>query len=170
MKTWHKVGLVVAGALALTSIIIAAYYWTKLPGLIPTHFGFNGQPDAWNNKSVFYVFPIPVLQALMLAGFIFLYYKPQYSDMPTTLWLMTLEESKKEHAFALIRTMIVGISLWIGVLFTYITYAMNQSALKSNGGPSPWIMLLLIGGILIWLVWWIVKVYRVTKDVMKKEA
>jgi uncharacterized membrane protein len=169
MKTWHKVGLSIAGVLAIVSIVLAVYYWAKLPGLIPTHFGFNGQPDAWNNKSVFYVFLIPVLQVILFVGFVFLYYKPQYSDMPTTLWLMTLEKNKKEHAFSLIRTMIVGISLWIGVLFTYITFVMNESALKS-GGPSPWIMLGLIGAMLIWLVWWTIKVYRATKDAIKKEA
>lgn len=169
MKTWHKVGLILAGIMVLVSMAIAVYYWGKLPSLIPTHFGFSGQPDAWNDKSIFYVFLLPGLQLLILIGFVFLYYKPQYSDMPTTLWLMTMEEHKRDHAFDLIRTMIVGISLWIGVLFTYLTYEMNRSALN-GGGPNSWVMLGLVGGMLIWLVWWTVKVYRATKDAMKKEA
>jgi len=169
MKNWHKIGLAIAGVLALTSIVIVVYYWGKLPALIPTHFGFNGQADGWSNKSLFSAFLIPALQLVMLAGFVFLYYRPQYSDMPTTLWLMTMEKTKRDHAFDLIRTMTVGIALWIGVLFTYITYIMNQSALK-GGGPSPWVMLVLIGGMLAWLVWWTVKVYRATKDAIKKEA
>jgi uncharacterized membrane protein len=165
MKTWHKVGFIVSGVFALVSVALAAYFWTKLPASIPTHFGFNGQPDAWNNKSVFYVFLIPVLQIILFFSFVFLYYKPQYSDMPTTLWLMTMEPHKRDHAFELIRIMIAGISIWIGALFTYITYAMNQAALR-GGGPNLWIMFGLIGGMIVWLVWWILKVYHATKEVM----
>ena len=169
MKTWHKVGLAIAVVLAVASWVIVIYYWGKLPNLIPTHFGITGQADGWSTKSIFSVFFIPFLQSLMLAGFVFLYYKPQYSDMPTTLWLMTLEEHKRDHAFDLIRTMIIGISLWIGALFTYLTYEMNRSALN-GGGPNSLVMLGLIGGMLMWLIWWTIKVYRATKEVMKKEA
>jgi len=166
MKTWHKVGFVIAGVMAVASWAIAIAYWGKLPGIIPTHFGISGQPDAWNPKSIWYTFMIPALQVIMLGFFVFLYYKPQYSDMPTTLWLMTMEEHKRDHAFDLIRTMLVGIALWIGALFTYLTYAMNQSALDKSFGPSPWLMLGLIGGMIVWLIWWTVKVYRATKTAM----
>jgi hypothetical protein len=147
MKKWHKVVFGVAAALALLSWGIALYYWDKLPGVIPTHFGVR----------------MPGLQTLMLAAFIFLYYKPQYSDMPTTLWLMTMEEHKRNHAFDLIRTMLVGISLWIGLLFAYITYGMNVSAMESDLGLNPWLLLSIIGLMLGWLVWWTIKVYRATK-------
>lgn len=164
MKTWHKLGLIIAAVLAAASWGIAIYYWGKLPNIIPTHFGISGQPDAWNPKSVWYTFLIPVLQTLMLGSFVFLYYKPQYSDMPTTLWLMTLDEKHRNHAFDLIRTMLVGISLWIGALFTYITYMMNASALSKNVGLSPVVMLTVLAGMLIWLGWWTVKVYRATKE------
>ena len=170
MKKWHKIGFILAGVLAFASIAIAVFYWSKLPLSIPTHFNLSGQPDAWNNKSIFYVFLMPGIQALMLGGFVFLYYKPQFSDMPTTLWLMTMEKHKRDHAFDLIRTMLVGTSLWIGAFFTYMTYVMNLSALDSGFGPNPWIMLAVLGGMFAWLIWWTVKVYRATRDIIKKEA
>lgn len=91
MKTWHKWGLGLGVSLAAISWIIAIYYWGKLPAVIPTHFGISGQPDAWNTKSVWWAFLLPMLQSFMAGGFIFLYYHPQYSDMPTTMWLMTME-------------------------------------------------------------------------------
>lgn len=167
MKTWHKVGLAVTVLLAITSWLIAIYYWGKLPTVIPTHFGFNGLPDSWNGKSVFYVFLMPFIQTLITLGFVFLYYKPQYSDMPTTLWLMTMEEHKRDHAFGLIRKMLIGTGLWIGVLFTYITFSTNIAGMFE---PSPLIILGLVAAMMAWLVWWTVKVYRATKDAMKKEA
>lgn len=168
MKKWHKIGFAVAVVLAIASWVMAISYWGKLPAVIPTHFGINRQPDAWNNKSLWYAFLIPILQMVMLGSFIFLYYKPQYSDMPTTLWLMTMEQHKRDHAFDLIRVMLVGISLWIGVLFTYLTYMMNQAALNTAINPDPWIMLGIIGAMLAWLVWWTFKVYLATKEAMQK--
>lgn len=158
-----------AGLMALASWAIAIFYWSKLPGTIPTHFGFSGAPDAWADKSIFYVFMVPFIQLLMLASFIFLYEKPQYSDMPTTLLLMNMEKKSRDHAFALIRVMLVGVSLWIGALFTYLTYAMNGSALSAIIGPSPYIMGALIVGMLIWLGWYTVRVYRYTKFFLTKK-
>jgi uncharacterized membrane protein len=168
MKTWQKIGFAIAALLAIASWVIAIYYWGKLPSVIPTHFGVNGTPDAWSSKSIWYVFLIPSLQTVLLAAFIFLFYKPQYSDMPTTLWLMAMKSETKEHAFDLIRTMIVGISIWIGVLFTYITYGMNTSALLKDSGLNPWITLGIVGAMIIWLIWWTVKVYKSTKEAIKK--
>lgn len=169
IKLWHKVGLAIAVLLALVSLMIAIYYWNKLPSVIPTHFGFNGQPDDWQNKSVLWVFMIPLLQLFIAGGFIFLYWKPQYSDMPTTLWLMTMEEHKKEHAFDLIRTMLVGTGLWVGVLLTYMTIMMNKSAINEVSGMDPWLLLVIVGGMIAWLIWWTVKVYGATKGAIKRD-
>lgn len=167
MKSEHKkIVFTVSIILALISWAIAIYYWDKLPAIIPTHFGFNGQADNWADKSLLNVFLIPGLQSLILAGLIFLYHKPQYSDMPTTMWLMTLDNDNRKHAFKLIRTMLVGTSIWIGVLFTYITYGMNASALDKNVGLSNWLLFTVIGGMIIWLVYWSIKVYRATKTAM----
>lgn len=168
MKKSHEIMFFSAGLLTLTSWVIAFYYWSRLPEVIPVHFGISGQPDDWANKSIWYVFLIPALQLLMLAMFVFLYYKPQYSDMPTTLWLMTLPEKHRQHAFELIRVMLVGISLWIGVLFTYLTYGMNYSALNVGTGLIPWVMLGILVLMIIWLTFWTVKVYRATKEAMSK--
>ena len=169
MKTWHKLGLIVSGLLAITSWVIALYFWPQLPNTIPTHFGFNGLPDAWNQKLIWYVFLIPTIHSIIAGLFIFLYEKPQYSDMPTTLWLTTLNQKQKNHAFALIRTMLVGTSLWIGLLLTYLTLAMNLSAFPELMiAVSPLIIFLLVAGMIIWLVWWTIKVYRETKVLIKK--
>ncbi|MEI6266780.1 MAG: DUF1648 domain-containing protein [bacterium] len=163
MKTWHKIGFVISTLLTLASWAIALYYWDKLPSVIPTHFGFNGPANGWSNKSIFYVFMIPFIQSLMLACFGFLYWKPQFSDMPTTLWLMTMGETKRVHAFDLIRTMLVVIGLWVGVLLTYITYGMNISALDNSMGLNTWLLMTIIVLMIIWLIWWTAKVYKATK-------
>lgn len=164
MKQRHKLIFIIGFILALISWMTAAYYWDKLPSVIPVHFGISGQADGWADKSVFFVFLIPFLQTIMLAAFAFLYEKPQYSNIPTTMWLMALTKKQREHAFALIRSMLTGMVLFIGVLFTYITYGMNASALNSSLGLSPLIIIAIIAAMIIWLVFWTVKVYQATKQ------
>ena len=164
MKKNHKVLFIIAALLAIVSWGVAIYYWDKLPASIPVHFGITGQADGWAERSLFFVYLIPLLQTILLAGFIFLYYKPQYSDIPTTMWLMTLDKKHREHAFSLIRTMLVGTALWIGFLFTYITYGMNVAALDKDASLSSPIMLSLVVLMVLWLAVWTVRVYKATKQ------
>lgn len=167
MKTLHKILFLIAILMALASWLIAIFYWDKLPDVVPTHFGFNGLPDDWVAKSVLSAFLLPFIQTVLQSGFIFLYHKPQYSDMPTTMWLMTINKKDREYAFSLIRTMLVGTSLWIGALFTYITYGINISAFNEQSGLISWVMAFLIGGMLLWLIFWTFKVYKATKKAIK---
>lgn len=163
MKQKHKIIFFIAFILAVVSWMTAAYYWDKLPAVIPVHFGIDGLPNSWADKSLFFVFLTPFVQTLILAGFAFLYRKPQYSSIPTTMWLMALAKKQRDNAFDMIRIMLTGTLLFISVLFTYITYEMNVSAFDAKSGLSPWTMVALIGLMLIWLGYWTYKVYNSTK-------
>jgi len=170
MKKWHRIGLVASGILVIISWAVAIYYWDKLPAIIPTHFGISGQPDDWNPKSAWYSFLMPGLQTLMFIIFSLLYKWPQYSDIPTTMLLMAMDEKKRDHAFALIRTMLVGVLVWVELLLGYMTYAMNISALEENSGLSPWIMGGLLIGMFAWLIWWTIKVYKLTRKLLEENG
>jgi uncharacterized membrane protein len=164
MKQKYKIMYGLAAILAIISWVIAIYNWDKLPDVIPVHFGIDGQADGFADKSLFSVFFIPGLQTLMLGLFIFLYYKPQYSNIPTTMWLMALDDKQRNHAFGLIRLMHAGVAIWVGVLLTYITYGSIVSALNNNLGLSTGVMLAVIGLMIVWLIYWTVKIYRATKQ------
>jgi uncharacterized membrane protein len=165
-KKWHMFVFALVVILAILSWLIAFYYWGKLPQVIPTHFGLNGTANAWGHKSVWNSFMIPIIQSILLVGFIFLYIKPQYSDLPTTLLLMSLPEEKREYAFKLIRTMLVMVLLFTGLIFTYITYMMNAAALGKNVGFNPWGMTIILVLMFGWLIWWTIKVYRATRNLL----
>jgi uncharacterized membrane protein len=48
-----------------------AHAWTSygaLPATVPTHFGFSGQPDAWQPKSLASVMLLPVMTLVLGAG------------------------------------------------------------------------------------------------------
>lgn len=166
MKSSHKIFFAAALFLTLISWFLSICFWDKLPETIPIHFGISGQADDWAQKSLFSVFLIPGLQAMMLVLFTFLYYKPQYSSMPTTMYLMTLDKKHRNEAFALIRIMLVGTVFWINLLFTYITYGMNAAAFDSDLGLSPTVMFTLVGLMFAWLAYWSIKTYSMTKNVL----
>ena len=144
MKRWHLTVFVLSIILAVASWLVVLHYWALLPNNIPVHFGFNGTPDAWGHKSIFNSFLIPTIQTAILAGFSFLYYKPEYSDIPTTLLLTTLPKEQKEHAFALIRTMLIMVLLFMGFIFTYVTYMINAVALNKPLGINPWFVIIIL--------------------------
>ncbi|NTU69786.1 DUF1648 domain-containing protein [bacterium] len=169
VKPLHKLLFILSFVLLATSWIVAIYYWDKLPNVIPTHFGPNGMPDVWNEKSIFYVFLLPFIQTIMFLVFIFLYYKPQYSNMPTTLWLTTLDEKKKDHAFNLIRTMHTIILTWVNIFFAYIVLEMNRSSLN-NTGLNPWIMIFMVAIMLSYLIYWNIIIYKKTIKEIKNDC
>jgi len=168
MKLKYKICFLVALLLTITSWLISISFWDKLPAVIPVHFGITGAADGWAEKSFLYVFLIPMLQTFVTALFIVLYYKPQYTNMPSTMWLMTLDKSHREHAFSLIRSMMAGTIITVGVLFTYMAYGMNIAALDKNAGLSPVVMVIILVAMFVWIIIWSIKIYKETKLFIKR--
>ncbi|MGE5327718.1 MAG: DUF1648 domain-containing protein [Thiobacillus sp.] len=166
MKKSHKIIFIISILLLAISWGVAISSWSRLPSIIPIHFGITGQPDGWAGKSVFYVFLLPVIQTLILLLLGFLYYKPQYSDIPTTMWLNIIDKKHRDHAFGLIRSMMVGIVLWVSLLMTYMSYGMNNAAI-SKQNLSPIILTLLVVCLVVWIVYWTIRVYQDTKKAIR---
>jgi hypothetical protein len=169
MKLKHKIYFAIAAILALASWAIAIYSWGRLPDTIPVHFGISGQADSWADKTIYYVFLVPFIQSLILGFFVFLYCKPQYSDIPTSMWLMTLGKKQRDNAFSLIRIMLAGMPIWLGILLTYITYSMNASSFNADASLASWVIVAVVALMLIWLSFWSVKVYTATKKAVQQK-
>jgi uncharacterized membrane protein len=167
MKKNHKIYFIVASVLAIISWAVALYHWDKLPDVIPVHFGIGGQADGWAQTSFFGVFMLPVLESFMTIMFFYLYRNPQYTNFPSTMWLMVLDAKSRKNAFDLIRKMLVGTLIWVNLLFTYLVYSMNVVAMDSNLKLSPWLLLVFVVGMLAWISYWTIKVYDATKKAIK---
>jgi len=163
MKLQYKIAFATIISLAITSWVIAIVYWARLPEVIPIHFGISGMADDWADKSIIMVYLLPFLQTLMIAIFTFVYHRPQYSNLPSTMWLTTLDQKHKDLAYDLIRTMDMGVAVIVGVLLTYITYGMNASAINPSRGLSNTILFSIIGLMMAWIIYWTVKIYHITK-------
>lgn len=166
MKLKFKIIFAISIILTISSWLIAAFYWDLLPSVIPTHFGISGMADGWMDKTFFSVFLLPMVQIAMVALFVFVYYKPQYSNVPSTIWLMALDKKQKDEAYDLVRTMQSGMVLVISVLFTYLVYNMNVIAMDKKMGLSNVFIFSIIGLMLVWVIFWTVRIYRTTKKMI----
>ena len=54
--------------LALTMVVFALWGWPRLPHEIPVHFGIDGRPDAWGERTVGSWFMIPGLGLALTLG------------------------------------------------------------------------------------------------------
>ena len=173
MKLKYKICFSIAILLTIISWSISLSFWDKLPLIIPVHFGISGEANSWADKSIWYAFLMPMLQTFMTGMFIFLYYKPQYTNMPSTMWLTVLDKKHRDRAFDLIRSMMAGTIIAVGLLFTYMTYGMNNSALNSSVGLLPGVMVAFLITLFLWIAFWYIKIYKETglsvKDFNKKE-
>ena len=60
--------IIISALITLTPIIAGVILWDKLPDMVPSHWGINGEVDGYVSKSMF-VFGMPALMvALMLVG------------------------------------------------------------------------------------------------------
>lgn len=162
-KKWHLYAFIISLGLIAITLIITVYGWYVLPDIVPTHFGFSGQPDAWGHKSLFNIFFAPALQILITSLFVFLYFKPQYTNLPTTMFIMTLPEKQKEKSIELIRNVTVMTVLWINILFAYVALMIIEGAYSNDLGYAGWGLLILIIVFLVWLVWYNIYIYKIIK-------
>ena len=78
-----------------STIILVAYYYNKLPGIIPTHFDFSGKVDDYGSKSS--IFTLPILSTLLYIGLTVLNKYPQTFNY---LGEITLDNAESQYRFA----------------------------------------------------------------------
>lgn len=60
----HLKTIIFTSLLVLVPTVVGLILWDKLPAEIPTHFGFNNEPDGYSSKA-FAVFGIPLMMLAM---------------------------------------------------------------------------------------------------------
>lgn len=168
MKTSHLISFSISFALAVAGIVAGVLLINTLPDQIPTHFNFYGTPDAWVAKSFLSVFLMPLLELAIFALFLLIYRHPQYSSWPTTLILMTVEESKREKVFEVLRSMLVWIMLVLAVFFSYLQFVIFSTANGRVTGVNQYAMFAFLGAILILLVYFNARMFTTIRKLTRK--
>lgn len=60
----HMKTIIITSIITLIPMIVGIILWDKLPAEVPTHFGFNNEPDGYSSKA-FAVFGLPLLMLAM---------------------------------------------------------------------------------------------------------
>ena len=60
----HIKAIIITSILTLIPMLVGIILWDKLPAEVPTHFGFNNEPDSYSSKA-FAVFGLPLIMLAM---------------------------------------------------------------------------------------------------------
>ncbi len=149
----QKIDIIIESLGAICIIYLAAQLIVEYLGLndkIPTHFGSDGMPNAWGNKSSLLI--PPTIALTLYAGLTILNRFPHLFNFP-----LTITEQNAERQYQYAKTMVSVLKLSIIVTFTYIQIQTINVAKETNLGlGSYFISLIVIGSFLPIIIYFII--------------
>ena len=129
--------LLVMGILGL-----AVWAWPFLPDQIPTHFGIDGQADAWSDRSWASWFSLPGVALLTVVFFGFfralIPRRPGWVNLPDRTKLSELPEVARAPVFEMFSGFLALVQTELLLIFGLIQFATYRTAM---GGESQGIMI-----------------------------
>ncbi len=131
---------------------IRAHY-DQIPGIIPSHFGASGAPDAWAAKSIWSVYSVLIIgfgiYLSMALLNILVIIRPE--DPSKVLNIPQRDKdllgpARLESIRAFTVRSMVGLNLILAVMFSYLAYGAANVAMgaSKNLGPIMWVFVALI--------------------------
>ncbi|MFB4167792.1 DUF1648 domain-containing protein [Virgibacillus sp. JSM 102003] len=134
---WEKFLNILSVIILICSIVYVVQAYNSLPEQVPTHFNAKGQADAWGNKATVLLMP-----AIALVSFIIMYF---VTKAPHTFnYMVKVTEENAPRLYALARTFMAAINFEMVVIFSYIAWAMVQSANSGTGLGVSFIFFVII--------------------------
>ena len=122
--------LILGGLTILGTLILLWHQWPEIAEMIPTHFGFDGQANAWGKKSS--LLPLAAIDVLLYLAIVVLLFFPKIWNVPYRYTAETVVWTYQQ-----LRSMMCVLALAIAVGFGYIIYASYSTT------DLPFIFLLL---------------------------
>jgi uncharacterized membrane protein len=150
-------------ALALTALSVYVYPW--LPERIPTHFGADGAPDAWSERSLLMWLLLPLIgagTALLMCGIAALMpTRPHLLNIPDKKKLLALPPALQRRVMTEAAMTLYVMSVLLLVMFGLMQYGAYESARsgRASGGMVAGIVVGLAGLPLL-TIWMIVRIRR----------
>jgi uncharacterized membrane protein len=132
-------------ALMLGMVVVAIWVWPRLPDQIPTHFGLDGQPDAWSEKSLLSWFLLPAVAILLVAMMGVLRWvlpkKPRWVNLPDKTRLTDLPEVARGPVLEMLSGFLAVVQTEMLIIFALIQYGTYRGAM---GQESQGVMILVL--------------------------
>ena len=125
----------VVGLLLLVGL--PTYFFGTLPDMIPSHYGANGDPDAFKGGET--IWTLPIIGVIMYCGLFWLNKYPHLFNYP-----QQITKENAERLYTVGTRMIRTINALVTWVFVYITYSTIQTTLGNQDGLGVWFTPLLM--------------------------
>jgi hypothetical protein len=122
-----------AALLLLAGIALTVSSMGALPARIPTHFGFDGNPDGWGGKNS--LFLLPILSAVFYAGLTELERVPWVYNYP-----VEITEENAPGQYRVGRLMIEWMKLVVLAIYSYLQWQTVEGAKGLSHGLGAWFL------------------------------
>lgn len=128
------------------------FLYPKLPDIVPIHWGANGQPDAWSDKSFFSVFSM-IFILFFTQGLVYILSYGAFNSSVQLKAQNTELSLQREHEMRKLTTVFMALvnvasTLFLGMLLVQSTWSMVYSdSTLSMWYSLPIFLLLFFGGI-----------------------
>ena len=123
----------------------AFWAWPRLPETVPTHFGFDGQADAWSERSFRSWFMLPGIAILLVLGLGWLrqlfFRRPDWVKLPDRRRVSDLPEVARPPVLEMMSGFMALVQTEMLTIFALIEYGSYRGAM---GHSSQGIMILVL--------------------------
>jgi hypothetical protein len=133
-----------SGAIAiaiLAPFVYLALNWTAMPAKVPSHFGINGQPDAWAPRWNLFLLPTCALVVVSMLSIGKLF--SNHFNYPVRV---TDENRERQRQLGL--ELLDELRFIVASLLGYMSIQQMRTALNLTNGLGVWTMLLLVAAVL----------------------
>lgn len=139
-----KIIIILNCILSIITIIYSYIISDKIPNIIPVHFNLLGIPDLYSTSSNITLYTIPLLITLTTFIMIFIYYHPEFSSMPFSMFLLLLPDEIQKEANMIIRRYMVKIITVLNLIFVFLYFSIISVWLNITDKINIYVLISLI--------------------------
>lgn len=140
-KKFNKFFDILNLAIVIIITLVTIKFWSILPGKIPSHYGLNGNVDAYGSKNTVFII-IPFMIGLYLL-FRFAANRPYIGN-----YTVKITPLNRDNQYNLVSKFLRVFCFEMLILFTYVQFNIIYSTVTKNGHISlifiPFILFILI--------------------------
>jgi hypothetical protein len=131
----------------------SAWAYPHLPERIPVHFGFSGQPDRWESRSITSWFLLPAITAvlaLLMHGItLFSVSNPELWNLPDKRRFLALPRAEQAPIIARMQRFIALVAVVATLLLGAIQAGIYRAATGDSQGLPAWVLGWIVASLLV---------------------
>ena len=148
--------LAIAGMLIVVLFAASIAVYPELPARIPQHFGFDGRPDRWVERSLVAWLLLPII-ALMVSGFVVVIASIIPRDLrllnvPNKARLLALPAERQALVAVMVRNTLHWIVVMVLLMFAGLQLEVYLAAMSGAATELGWLVVVWVAGVLTMVI------------------